>query len=107
MIEVCTFTAPACWACYLVNGDASNLSDREQARALTNGWNRSHRGALSASRKMTTAIRKSHGLQAATVITAVVQRAATFWSTSRTNTTRSRTCFTFTSARKGMSLVAS
>lgn len=27
------YTAPACWASYLLNGDASGLDDKEQAQA--------------------------------------------------------------------------
>jgi hypothetical protein len=33
MIEVITVIAPAAWASYLVNGDASSLSDAEVAQA--------------------------------------------------------------------------
>ena len=32
-MHIQTFTAPASWACYLINGDHSGLSDEEQAEA--------------------------------------------------------------------------
>ena len=32
-MDVIQFTAPACWASYLINGDASGLDDAEKASA--------------------------------------------------------------------------
>jgi hypothetical protein len=45
-METMILTAPSCWACYFINGDASGLTDEEQ-RAADAWHDREHIEVLS------------------------------------------------------------